>query len=268
MSTDNVLDRIVCGAEDFFDPVLIIAAHPDDEVIGMGARLEKLRNAVVVYVTDGAPKDYSFAYEAGFPSRQAYGRARLNEARESLDIAGLSSKNSLCMGYYDQDLSLNMVGLILKIKELFRTVQPLAVFTHSYEGGHPDHDTVAFSVACARRLSRQSPLHCEFTSYHNQKGYMRTGHFLSYRTRMFRKRVLNRGEKEHKERMRNCFRTQKRMLERFSFDSELYRSAPRYNFSSPPHKGVLFYEMFDWGVTGRQWRALADDAKRLLRIRG
>lgn len=267
MSTDKVLDKIVCGDEDFFDPVLIVAAHPDDEVIGMGARLEKLRNAVVVYVTDGSPKDYNFAFEAGFPSRQAYGRARLDEAGESLVLAGLSSDNFLWLGFYDQDLSFRMVGLILKIKELFRTVQPTAVFTHTYEGGHPDHDSVAFAVACARRLSRHSPSHYEFTSYHNHKGYMRTGHFLGQKTKMLRRHILDREETERKNRMRDCFETQKRMLERFSFGCEEYRAAPHYNFSRPPHAGVLFYEMFDWGVTGRQWRALADDAKRLLRIR-
>ena len=35
---------------------MVIVAHPDDETIGAGARLGGFREALVVHVTDGAPR--------------------------------------------------------------------------------------------------------------------------------------------------------------------------------------------------------------------
>lgn len=269
MNAEKVLDRIVCGCGDFFEPVVVIAAHPDDEVIGMGARLRRMRNAVLVYVTEGAPKNYDYALSAGYPSRQAYSRARMREAGESLELAHLSKECCISMGFVDQDLSFNLVNLVSRIKEVLDVVKPLAVFSHSYEGGHPDHDSVSFAVSCCLKKScGKPPFHFEFTSYHNNNGEMLTGKFLKGRSGAFRRYVLNREEVERKERMKECFLSQKDVLERFGTECEEYREAPSYHFSRPPHAGPLFYEMFDWGVTGRQWRALADDAGRLLKLKG
>ena len=36
---------------------MIVVAHPDDETIGMGAQLCRFRDALLVQVTDGAPRD-------------------------------------------------------------------------------------------------------------------------------------------------------------------------------------------------------------------
>src|SRR5438045_805682 len=37
--------------------VMIVVAHPDDETIGMGAQLCRFRDALLLQVTDGAPRD-------------------------------------------------------------------------------------------------------------------------------------------------------------------------------------------------------------------
>ena len=37
--------------------VMIVVAHPDDETIGMGAQLNRFDDALLVQVTDGAPRD-------------------------------------------------------------------------------------------------------------------------------------------------------------------------------------------------------------------
>ena len=41
---------------------------------------------------------------------------------------------------------------------------------------------------------------------------------------------------------------------------EAFRVAPEYDFTQPPHPGVLFYEQFKIGMTWREWRAHADAA--------
>jgi hypothetical protein len=53
------------------------------------------------------------------------------------------------------------------------------------------------------------------------------------------------------------YRSQAKVLESFPTDIERFRVAPKYDFHSPPHRGPLFYERFDWGVSGAEWRELA-----------
>jgi hypothetical protein len=63
------------------------------------------------------------------------------------------------------------------------------------------------------------------------------------------------------ERRRSCWspriRSQREVLRAFPVDTERFRPAPRYDFSRPPHVGPLLYESRGRGVTGAQWRSLA-----------
>ena len=65
---------------------LIVVAHPDDEVIAFGALMQRMRDAVVVFATDGAPRDDYFWKDYG--SREAYARVRREEAGKALSIVG------------------------------------------------------------------------------------------------------------------------------------------------------------------------------------
>ena len=63
-----------------------------------------------------------------------------------------------------------------------------------------------------------------------------------------------------------CFQTQTQMLMNFPIGVEKLRPAPPYDFTTAPHEGHLFYENFDWGMTGGRWRALAESALADLRV--
>jgi LmbE family N-acetylglucosaminyl deacetylase len=56
--------------------VMIVVAHPDDETIGMGAQLCRFSDALLVHVTDGAPRDGRDANAHGYSSTAEYPAAR------------------------------------------------------------------------------------------------------------------------------------------------------------------------------------------------
>jgi N-acetylglucosamine malate deacetylase 2 len=51
------------------------------------------------------------------------------------------------------------------------------------------------------------------------------------------------------------------VLELFSTGSESYRRAPVYDFSRPPHEGLLNYETLPWGITSVMWLESAARAR-------
>jgi hypothetical protein len=71
---------------------------------------------------------------------------------------------------------------------------------------------------------------------------------------------LSKPKRERKRAMLGAFRTQRKTLSRFGVEVERFRTAPHYDFTSPPHRGTLYYELFDWGCSGAQWRIRAQEA--------
>lgn len=251
-------------------PVLLIAAHPDDETVGAGGLLPEFRDATVVTVTDGAPRDPGDAERAGCASREEYARLRREELLGALALAGIPSCRALTLNLADQEASLEMAYLTMRLADVLKEVRPAAILTHPYEGGHPDHDATAFAVhaACARVAS--PPTVYEFASYHaasKDLAMIEAGTFLPDREEV-ETITLSDGARARKSEMIECFGSQLHMLRHWPLEVERYREAPVYDFTAAPHAGKLYYEHFDWGVTGRRWRLLAEEALRTLGASG
>jgi LmbE family N-acetylglucosaminyl deacetylase len=250
---------------------VIIAAHPDDEVIGAGSRLPRLREAVLVHVTDGSPRDLGDAHACGFSTREEYANARRRELQAALVLAGLRPQQARELGCVDQEASLKLVDLSRRTAALLRELQPEMVLTHPYEGGHPDHDATAFIVHAACRLLRQqglpTPAVVEMTSYHNSPAGIRPGEFLPNGDGVTTV-ALSKEERDLKQQMFDCYPTQRNTLSLFPIGIERFRPAPRYDFTRPPHEGQLFYEGFPWGMSGDRFRSLAREALGRLEMSG
>ncbi len=222
--------------------MLIVAAHPDDEVIGVGGQLPRLRDRVeIVEVTDGSPD-----------GNADYAWARRQELDRALALAGIPIDQCHRLGFRDQDTSFHLAELTHRLAGF----HPDIVITHPYEGGHPDHDSCAFAVA--RAFGETCPIY-EFTSYHAGPHGIETGKFLGDSPGEVRFE-LTAAQKRLKQRMFDCFTSQLHVLADFRIDREAFRPAPSYDFTQPPHPGQLHYEQFDWGVTGHRWRELAAEA--------
>jgi len=273
-SPEELLERF-CAGPDAPDPapaVVVVAAHPDDEVIGAGARLPQLRTAWFLHVTDGSPANLSDALAAGCPTREEYARQRRRELHAALALAGIDSQQTLALGLDDQEVSWHLPALVNTLAEVLNRLRPEVVLTHPYEGGHPDHDATALGVhAACRRLRRQAvpvPALVEMTSYHAGPEGMRVGEFLRAGSGKVITLVLSEAERAFKQRLFECYRSQRKVLSSFPTACERFRLAPCYDFTRAPHEGRLFYENFDWGMTGARWRSLAATCLEALGIAG
>ena len=250
---------------------MIVAAHQDDEVIGVGGRLPRLKKDVlVVHVTDGAPRDLTHAIEAGFSVREQYAAARQTEVREAVAMAGFTHDQSVTLGCADQEATQQLVELTRRMIELFDAYKPDLVVTHSYEGGHTDHDATAFAVQSAWRMlnlaGAKVPAVLEMTSYHLRTGDRTYFEFLPWTEGEVWTVTLTEEERELKREMFRRFRSQWSVVRRFPLQVERFRQAPAYDFTQPPHPGVLDYERFDVPITPEEWREVAKKALEELQL--
>jgi LmbE family N-acetylglucosaminyl deacetylase len=248
---------------------MCFAAHPDDETIGAGGQLPFLKNVWIVHATDGAPRNMVDAHEYGFPTREAYAEARRIELRNALIVAGLGPERSLALGFVDQECRNYLCQLAVKIAALLLDARPETILAPPYEGGHPDHDSVAFGAHLAiKLLAREgfrTPKIIEYALYHGGAGDLQTGDFLPPPDSVIAVKLGGRAA-ELKKRMIACFTTQRATLAPFQISEERFRPAPNYDFTAPPHPGPLYYERFDWGSTGEEWREAARVAARDLGV--
>jgi N-acetylglucosamine malate deacetylase 2 len=262
----KLLDRLSAnGAASGAAPkVVVIVAHPDDEIIGAGARLSRLKGVTVIHVTNGAPREPDYTLRVGFATGDEYRGARREECLSALGLAGVAPEQVRELDFADQEATFNLIPITRRLVEILREVRPEAVLTHSYEGGHPDHDATAFAVHTARSLLEgeftRPPEVLELTSYYSRGGQMVTSDFLPFRGYGVRTVRLSKEERELKRGMFDCFVTQQEVLRWFPIGVERYRAAPPYDFTRPPHEGRLHYEYFSWSIKGARWRTLAHEA--------
>lgn len=251
---------------------LLVLAHPDDEVIAVGARLERFRESRLICVTDGAPRNGLDARAKGFASAADYAQARRAELEFALRLAGLDPERfvgNLQLGspprqLADQRAAWHLFELTLALVRELRKFQPEAVLTHPYEGGHPDHDACAFAVHTAIRLLKTPTVIVEAPFYHAGTGGIETGRFLCDRGAVIR--GLSPDEIRNKRDRLACFVSQAETLRPFGIEEERFRLAPDYDFTVAPHAPPLFYENFSWGLSSKQFCGLATSALTQLQI--
>ncbi len=228
---------------------VILVAHPDDEVIGFGALMQQMRRAVVVFATDGAPRDEYFWKQYG--SREAHARVRRREAQAALAIVGAEPvflADCVPGGIADQELFRRLPAAAAALEQVIADVRPDALLTLSYEGGHPDHDSACFIGSLAGK-SKGLPA-WEGPLYHRhpdgtgaiQKFHLRTGEELELRVEgeAMRKKVE----------MFHTYTSQKLVLDVFRPEIETFRPIADYDFTKRPMPWKLNYELWQWQMDG------------------
>jgi LmbE family N-acetylglucosaminyl deacetylase len=131
-------------------PVLALAAHPDDEVIGAGGLLAwhglKRHAVTVVHMTDGAQGD---------PAAKA-GDIRAVRRREGVEaLARLGIAEPQHWDLPDGSLPEHLDAIAQRLEDLFAAVRPATLYSFWFGEAHRDHRAVA--VATARAAAALPP---------------------------------------------------------------------------------------------------------------
>lgn len=186
-------------------PVCVFA-HPDDEILAMGGRLQCMPAADIVIVTDGAPPwvDDPLALAA---QRRAESRRALAQFQ--------TPHRLFFLGFTDQTVAAHASMLIEALCPFIKHAS--AIFTHALEHGHPDHDAVCLGVHAAALLVNYKNSIIECPLYFEDDGellfsVLHEGEFLDAE-------IVSR-----KREMLDCFPSQRDFIEQFPIDREAFRA--------------------------------------------
>ena len=144
--------------------VVVVAPHPDDEILGCGALLAALaaRGApvVVVAVTDGT------ASHPGSPwwTAERLGATRPDETRTALELLGVADHTIIRLGVPDGHVCAHEGAIAHALRQIIRPGD--ALLTTWREDGHPDHEATGRACATANQDRRARLLEVPIWAWH------------------------------------------------------------------------------------------------------
>ncbi|MFN0105553.1 MAG: PIG-L deacetylase family protein [Bryobacteraceae bacterium] len=222
--------------------ILIAVAHADDETLGCFSVMQERPGEIhILHATDSAPRDLKYARRSGFTTLADYQAARRAELQAVLAKAGIPEDRYHCLGLADQEAPVYWP----RIRAYVEAFHADRVYTHAYEGGHPDHDAVALALAGLPNV-------WEFPLYHAHGAAFVPHSFLDGPPETVVE--LDDTRQRVKRFWLDSFPSQQRVIGMFPIDRELFRPMRAYDFTRPPHPGELYYEQRKLGWTWSEWR--------------
>ncbi|TNC48481.1 PIG-L family deacetylase [Rubellimicrobium rubrum] len=255
---DGILERLVRG-ERLPERVVLVVAHPDDETLALASRMNRMDDLCIVHLTDGSPRDMQDARRVGAETVEEYAELRRQELRAAMAVLDATPELRCCW-HPDKEAILHGAAIVEQLVRYLWDAE--VVVTHSYEHGHPDHDTAALCVALACRhleaQGRPAPRHLEFPSYHLRDGRTVFGSFWTDPNAPEVKIPLSPEDQDRRRRSLACFESQMGFLNQVPHWEEWLRPAPAYDFRAPAPPGSALYDGWGWNMTLTEWRRHAD----------
>lgn len=222
--------------------ILILVAHPDDEVVACAASIARARTQgaaiSALYLTNGCiPKDELWRWQRkNYETNVARRRAEAEEAATRLGIqpVGWATRPA-------RHLWRELPKVHEEVDAAVRQYRPDQIWVPAYEGGNPDHDALnAVGFSLKKRMSV-----LEFAEYSFFGG---SAHSQSFCLADETTRVVSLSEEERaaKRAALRIYESEGGNLSAIASDQESYRPIALYDYAQPPHQGKLWYARFQW----------------------
>jgi LmbE family N-acetylglucosaminyl deacetylase len=226
----------------FGSRILVLAAHPDDEVVACCASIGRAKAAGAevfsLYLTHGC-----VAREVMWPWQSRNYQAHIDRRRAEGEKAA-------------QYLGLKPLGwgarparhLWRDLESVFNEIES-AVLDHridqlwipAYEGGNADHD----ALNAVGSLFREQLGVLEFAEYNYAGGKVHSQEF-PYLNGSEKILTLSPVEQQKKRNALKIYASEKGNLDYVDTIRECWRPLAAYDYSHPPHEGALWYARFQW----------------------
>jgi len=214
--------------------VLILAPHPDDEIVACGIAARRARAVgtpvFVLYLTTGVPQRRGYDARVWRRRQEAIAAATLL----GLEPVGFRGAPARCLRH-DLDAACRDIDGAL------RSSGAGELWVTAFEGGHQDHDSAnALAAAFADRL----PVF-EFAAYNFAGGRVRANRFADDRGGESTIAATPR-EAALKRQALVLYASERGNLGHVDAAHEACRKLPAHEYGAPPHAGRLFRERFTW----------------------
>jgi LmbE family N-acetylglucosaminyl deacetylase len=222
--------------------ILVLAPHPDDEVVGFSALIGRARaegaRVFTLMLTDGVPAaELLWPWQRrGRPGRVARRQAEAQAAAALLDAEPV--------GFLDiptRRLKDEYGAARHAVSEALTSLRPEALWVPAYEGGHQDHDVASLLASTFRR---DVPVF-EAPLYNFAHGRVNSQCFIAPHPDTL-DILLTPDETAAKRRQLAAYASEQGNLDYIKVGREGLRPQPVHDYSRPPHPGPAFYQRFQW----------------------
>jgi len=223
--------------------ILILIPHPDDEVAGAAAAIErsKAKGAGVMglFLTTGVPD----AGTAWIRSRRLHARRVARRRDEAIVAARRMGLEPLAfLDHPTRTLRLHLPETLDLVRGVIADTRPGVVWVSAYEGGHQDHDAANALAAC---LVSDVPV-WEFAEYGRAGDVPLKQTFPEGRGRGL-ELELSPAEAAEKRALLDIYRSERGNLRGIGLERECFRPIPpARDYSKPAHEGVPHWARFQW----------------------
>ncbi|MBI1274229.1 MAG: hypothetical protein GC131_09140 [Alphaproteobacteria bacterium] len=222
--------------------ILMLAPHPDDEVVACAAAIARARAAgaevFIYFLTTGV-----IAREILWPWQRHrhdfFVRARRLEAEKAAlalgaKIVGGAARPTRSLRFYLHDM-------VNEVKWHAAKYDIDQLWVLAYEGGHPDHDAAS---GAASVLNKDIPV-LEFAAY-NYCGGRACAQTFPQAGVNDTVIALTPEEQSRKRKLLRLYASEQKNLGYVGVERESFRPLPAHDYGKPPHTGTLWYARFHW----------------------
>ena len=230
-------------AGSFGASILVLAPHPDDEVVACAAAIGRARTEgaklAVLFLTHGCVgREVVWPWDRGrYETIVARRRSEAEAAAALLGvaIAGVSERPA-------RTLWRELPRAEAEVRRAAASVGADQLWAPAFEGGNPDHDG---ANAVASRLAAEGLPGLEFAEYNFAGGRPRS-HAFPAANGTETILALTPAEQAAKRAALGLYRSERRNLSYVRTEHEAFRPLTAHDYAQPPHPGKLWYARFQW----------------------